>query len=104
MDLNNFTNIIILISSLIIAVKTIKNEIFKSTTENIEEVNKKLDSMNKDIQTLKKVTYALLQHEVTGNHINDMKELFKEINEELFHWKEVINEKDYKRNYSKWIN
>jgi len=85
MDLNNFTNIIILISSLIIAVKTIKNEIFKSTTENIEEVNKKLDSMNKDIQTLKKVTYALLQHEVTGNHINDMNELYKEINEELFH-------------------
>lgn len=44
----------------------------------IEKITKPMKYMQKQMDFNFKITYSLLQHEVTGNHITDMEKLLSE--------------------------
>ena len=53
---------------------------FKKPAENVEQkISNRLDQMEKDNKMMLKVLYSLLQHEVTGDHSNDMESLYREV-------------------------
>lgn len=53
---------------------------FKKPADNVEkELGKRLDKIENDNKMTLKILYQLLQHEVTGDHANDMETLYKEI-------------------------
>lgn len=53
---------------------------FKKPAEDVEDkITKRLDAMEKDNKMMLKALYSLLQHEVTGDHANDMEKLYTEM-------------------------
>ena len=52
----------------------------KKPAEDVEDkIGKRLDKIEADNKMTLKVVYSLLQHEVTGDHTNDMEKLYGEI-------------------------
>ena len=52
----------------------------KKPFEDIEgKIGRRLDKIEQDNKMTLKVVYSLLQHEVTGDHANDMERLYTEI-------------------------
>lgn len=49
----------------------------------IEKVKAPQKEQQKQIDFIFKFTFALLEHEITGDHVNDMEELYKEAKEFL---------------------
>ena len=59
-------------------------DIYRKPTDNLEsQINKKLDNLQEDINITLQAVGALVQHEVTGNHTNDMEVLYKKLFEHL---------------------
>ena len=57
---------------------------FKKPAENVEQkLDKRLEKIEADNKMTLKVLYGLLQHEVTGDHANDMESLYKEMSNYL---------------------
>lgn len=53
---------------------------FKKPADDVEDkITKRLDKMEADSKMTLKAVYALLQHEVTGDHATDMNKLYTEI-------------------------
>ena len=53
---------------------------YKKPTNDLDaKLSKRLDKIEADNKMMLKVLYSLLQHEVTGDHANDMESLYKEI-------------------------
>jgi hypothetical protein len=53
---------------------------FKKPAEDVEnKIGKRLDKIEADNKMTLKVVYTLLQHEVTGDHANDMDNLYTEV-------------------------
>lgn len=57
---------------------------FRKPAENVEsKLDKRLEKIEDDNKMTLKVLYSLLQHEVTGDHANDMDKLYKEMSNYL---------------------
>ena len=57
---------------------------YKKPTNDLEnQINKKLDNLQEDINITLQAVGALVQHEITGNHTNDMEQLSKKLFEHL---------------------
>ena len=53
---------------------------FKKPADDVEDkIGKRLDKIEADNKMTLKVVYSLLQHEVTGDHTNDMDKLYAEV-------------------------
>ena len=55
----------------------------KPTTDLEEQINKKLDNLQEDINITMQAVASLVQHELTGNHTTDMEVLNKKLFEHL---------------------
>ena len=54
--------------------------LLKKPAEDVEDkIGKRLDKIEADNKMTLKVVYSLLQHEVTGDHANDMDKLYTEV-------------------------
>lgn len=59
-------------------------EKYKKPTNDLEaEINRKLDNLQEDVNITLQAVGALVQHEITGNHTNDMETLNKKLFEHL---------------------
>lgn len=57
---------------------------YNKPTDDLERrINERLDKMESDNKMMLKVLYSLLQHEVTGDHSNDMESLYREVSNYL---------------------
>ena len=60
----------------------------KHHDEDMKIVNKRIDELNKRIDEQNRLTnrmlYSIIQHLVYGNHVSDMSELLKELQNEIF--------------------
>lgn len=55
-------------------------EKYKKPTNDLEnQINGKLDTMQKDINITLEAIAMLVQHEITGDHVNDMQELHNKL-------------------------
>lgn len=53
---------------------------FKKPADDVaDKIGKRLDKIEADNKMTLKVVYSLLQHEVTGDHTNDMDKLYTEV-------------------------
>ena len=68
---------------LIKGVDFILDKFKKPTTDLEQRIEKKLDNLQEDINITLQAVGALVQHEITGNHTNDMETLNKKLFEHL---------------------
>lgn len=55
----------------------------KPTLELEKRLDEKLDKIQQDLNLSLKAIHSLVEHEVTGNHINNMEKLLSELREHL---------------------
>lgn len=55
----------------------------KPTTDLDEKIGKRLEKIEADNKMTLRVLFSLLQHDVTGDHVNDMSKLYDELQKYL---------------------
>lgn len=60
-------------------------KIVKQHSEALERDNKRLNKNDEDMKMILEVLYVTLEHQLTGNHVNDMEKTKQKLNEYLIH-------------------
>ncbi len=60
-------------------------KIVKRHSEALDRDNQRLNKTDEDMKMILEVLYVTLEHQITGNHNNDMEATRKKLNEYLIH-------------------